>query len=99
METTDPEVRGPDRSGGCSVVLAERVLRLADSLELPGQWRRLGFGRPSGRATAYPTDRRIGAVLAGLACGLRGVAPGRRARGPPCTGRRCRTGRSLGSCC
>jgi hypothetical protein len=76
METTDPGVRGPDRSGGFSVVLAERVLRLADSLELSEPWRRLGFGRPSGRATAYPTDRRIGAVLAGLACGLRGVAPG-----------------------
>src|SRR5947199_140747 len=76
METTTHGGPGPDGGGGFSVVLAERVLRLADSLELGAAWRRLGFGRPSGRATAYPTDQRIAAVLAGLACGLRGVAPG-----------------------
>src|SRR5260370_30043719 len=76
METTDRRVPGPDGSGGFSVVLAERVLRLADGLGLVAEWSRLGFGRPSGRVTSYPTDRRIGAVLAGLACGLRGAAPG-----------------------
>src|SRR5262249_50835587 len=41
-----------------------------------GGWRRLGFGRPTGRTTSYPTDQRIAAVVAGLACGLRGVGPG-----------------------
>jgi hypothetical protein len=76
METTDRGVPGPDGSGGFSVVLAERVLRLADSLGLVAEWGRLGFGRPSGRVTSYPTGRRIAAVLAGLACGLRGVAAG-----------------------
>src|SRR5262245_31269172 len=76
METTDPGVLDPDGSSGFSVVVAERVLRLADSLELVAEWRRLEFGRPSGRVTSYPTDQRITAVLAGLACGLRGVAPG-----------------------
>src|SRR5690349_24856177 len=76
METTGRRVPGPDGSGGYSVVLGERVLRLADSLELTAAWRRLGLGRPSGRVTSYPADRRIAAVLAGLACGLRGVAPG-----------------------
>jgi hypothetical protein len=76
METSDGGVPGPDGSGGFSVVLAERVLRLADSLALVAEWRRLGFGRPTGRVTSYPTDQRIAAVLAGLACGLRGVAPG-----------------------
>jgi hypothetical protein len=40
------------------------------------QWRPLGFGHPSRRATAYRTDQRVAAVLAGLACGLRGIAPG-----------------------
>src|SRR5687767_7862832 len=76
METTDRGVPGPDGSGGFSVGLAERVLRLADGLELVAEWSQLGFGRPTGRVTSYPTDQRIAAVLAGLACGLRGIAPG-----------------------
>ena len=62
--------------GGFSVVLAERVLGMADALGLPEKWRELGFGNPTRRTTAYTTDRRIAAVVAGLACGLRGIAPG-----------------------
>jgi Transposase DDE domain len=76
MEITSRAQPGPDPSSGWSVVLGERVLRLADSLELAPQWRRLGFGRPSRRVTSYAADQRIAAVLVGLACGLRGVAPG-----------------------
>ena len=76
MKTTDRGGPGPDGSGGFSVVLAERVLRLADSLGVVAEWRRVEVGRPGGRVTSYPTDQRIAAVLAGLACGLRGVAPG-----------------------
>jgi len=75
MEVTSPRTASLDGSGGFSVVLAERLLRLADSFGLPQQWQQLAFGRPTQRATAYPTDQRIAAVLAGLACGLRGVAP------------------------
>src|ERR1700730_18331605 len=76
MELTYPEAGGPDRSGGFSVVLAERGLPLAARLALPALWGQLGLGHRTRRRTAYPTDQRLAAVLAGLACGLRGVAPG-----------------------
>src|SRR5262245_62825533 len=76
MNGTPNRTPTPDRSGGSSVVLAETMLHWAEVLDLPGQWKGLGFGRPSGRATAYTPERRIAAVLAGLACGLRGIAPG-----------------------
>jgi hypothetical protein len=76
MELTYPATALPDHSGGFSVVLAERVLSLADRLGLPALWGQLGLGHPSRRRTSYPTDQRLAAVLAGLACGLRGIAPG-----------------------
>lgn len=64
-----------DESGGFSVILAEKVLSLASKLGLEERWSMLEFGNPTGRKGTYPTPRRIAAVLAGLACGLRGVAP------------------------
>jgi hypothetical protein len=76
MELTYPETCFPDRGGGFSVVLAERVLSLADRLGLPACWGRLGLGHPSRRSTSYSAGQRLAAVLAGLACGLRGIAPG-----------------------
>jgi hypothetical protein len=66
----------PDQTSGFSVVLAEKVLQLAEALQLPDQWQRLAFGHPSRRCSAYSTAQRLAAVLAGLASGLRGVAPG-----------------------
>src|SRR5271165_5653966 len=66
----------PVASGGFSVVLAERVLRQADALDLPDRWAQLGLGHPSGRRTAYTVPQRLSALLAGLACGLRGIGPG-----------------------
>jgi Transposase DDE domain group 1 len=66
----------PAVGSGFSVVLAERVLRQADLLDLPAAWDPLGLGHPSGRASAYPARHRLAAVLAGLACGLRGIGPG-----------------------
>jgi hypothetical protein len=39
-------------------------------------WSRLWLGRPSRRVTAYPTAQRAVAVLAHLAAGLQGIAPG-----------------------
>src|SRR6202022_2210856 len=76
MEGTVGQGRLPDQSGGFSVIMGERVLSLAHGLGLGEQWKDLGFGNRSGRSTAYATDRRIAAVVAGLACGLRGIAPG-----------------------
>jgi hypothetical protein len=58
------------------VVIAEKVLAFARSLGLPAEWDRLGFGNVSQRSTAYLPSQRLSALLAGLACGLRGVAPG-----------------------
>lgn len=66
----------PEPSSGFSVLLAERVLRLAQDLRLTEQWQALGFGNATARSSAYTPDQRIAAVLAGLACGLRGIAPG-----------------------
>ena len=45
----------PDESGGCSVILGEKVLSLAQVLDLPEQWKNLGFGNVSHRKTAYTT--------------------------------------------
>src|SRR5262245_25144959 len=78
MNGTPNRTPTPDRSGGSSVVLAATILPWAEVLDLPGQWKALGFGRSSGRAPAYAPQRRIAAVLPGLACGLRGVAPANR---------------------
>ena len=66
----------PAVGSGFSVVMAERILREADTLDLPAAWDRLGLGHPSRRVSAYPARHRLAAVLAGLACGLKGIAPG-----------------------
>ena len=65
-----------DESGGFSVVLAEKVLSLADKLKLEAGWSKLAFGNPTNRTSSYRSPQRIAAVLAGLACGLRGIGPG-----------------------
>jgi hypothetical protein len=56
--------------------MAEKVLNLAQALGLTQQWAQLGLGHVSRRVTAYTTAQRLAAVLAGLACGLGGVAAG-----------------------
>jgi hypothetical protein len=66
----------PEGSGGFSVVLAEKVLAVARSLRLPQAWATLTLGSVSRRSTAYTPPQRISALLVGLACGLRGIAPG-----------------------
>jgi len=72
-ERTDPL---PAVGNGFSVVLVERVLRQAQVLELPQQWSQLQLGHPSRRVTAYRPEQRLTAVLATLAAGLKGIAPG-----------------------
>jgi hypothetical protein len=76
MQLIPPTERLPVACGGFSVVLAERVLRQADTLGLPDAWAQLALGNPSRRSSAYPVPQRLAAVLAGLACGLRGIGPG-----------------------
>jgi hypothetical protein len=66
----------PRESGGFSVICAEKIIELLRAIGLPAEWSRLELGHVSRRVTAYATPDRITAVLAGLACGLRGFAPG-----------------------
>jgi hypothetical protein len=76
MEFTAPASHTPEVGTAFSVVLAERVLYQADVLDLPAEWARLPLGHPTGRRTAYHPEQRVTALLVGLACGLRGIAPG-----------------------
>src|SRR5260370_2386235 len=75
MESTSSTSPAPGAGNGFSVVLAERVLREADTLGLCDAWTQLPLGNPSGRRTAYRPEQRIAAVLSGLAAGVRGIAP------------------------
>jgi hypothetical protein len=76
MEFTPSVSPLPEARGAFSVILVERVLREAESLNLNSAWARLPLGHPSQRRTAYRPEHRITAVLAGLAAGLKGIAPG-----------------------
>jgi len=76
MQLTLPTPPLPAVCSGFSVVLAEGVLRQADALDLPAAWDQLTLGNPSRRTTAYLPRHRFAALLAGLACGLRGIGPG-----------------------
>jgi hypothetical protein len=66
----------PREAGGFSVICAEKIIEVLRAIRLPAEWSRLELGHVSRRSTAYATPERITAVLAGLACGLRGFAPG-----------------------
>jgi DDE family transposase len=66
----------PRESGGFSVICAEKIIELSRAIGLLEEWSRLELGHVSGRVTSYATPERVTAVLAGLACGLRGFAPG-----------------------
>jgi Transposase DDE domain group 1 len=69
----------PARPGvgtGSSVVFVERLLHHAETLGLFDLWAGLPLGSPSRRATAYRPEQRWLALLAGLAAGLKGIAPG-----------------------
>lgn len=65
----------PDQSSGLSVVLAEGVLQTARRLGIVSGWDSLWLGNESRRLTAYTPPQRLMALLAGLACGIRGIAP------------------------
>jgi hypothetical protein len=54
----------------------ERLFREAEVLGLGEAWTQLPLGHPARRRTAYRPEQRIAAVLAGLAAGLKGIAPG-----------------------
>ena len=66
----------PRESGGFSVFCAEKIIELSRAIGLLEEWSRLELGHVSRRVTSYATPERVTAVLAGLACGLRGFAPG-----------------------
>lgn len=66
----------PRESGGFSVICAEKMIAMLRAMGLLAEWSRLELGHVSRRVTSYATPERVIAVLAGLACGLRGFAPG-----------------------
>lgn len=68
--------RLPEQGTGFSVVMAEKVLNFVRALELPPEWDGLWMGHPTRRRTSYKPRERVAAVLAGLACGVRGIGPG-----------------------
>jgi DDE family transposase len=76
MQSTPAFPCSPGTGSGFSVVFAERVLREAQALHLDQQWAQLPLGHPTGRRTSYTPEQRIAALLTGLACGLKGIAPG-----------------------
>jgi len=76
MEFTTSTPPLPGAGTGFSVVVVERVLREADALGLCDAWAQLPLGHPSQRRTAYRPEQRVAALLAGLAAGLKGIAPG-----------------------
>jgi len=76
MQLTLPTTPAPGAGTGFSVLMAEEILSHAQALGLFEDWDRLHFGSPARRRSAYPTRHRLAAVLAGLACGLKGIGPG-----------------------
>ena len=78
VQITSADASRLEITGGFSVIVAERVLGLARSLGVWQQWENLQVGNVTKRCTSYTPDQRIAALIAGLACGLRGIAPGNR---------------------
>ena len=76
MQSTFVVPCSPAVGSGFSVVFAERILREAQTLELFPLWAQLPLGHPTRRCTSYTPQQRLAALLAGLACGLKGIAPG-----------------------
>lgn len=76
MQCNASDDRGPAVGSGFSVVVVERVLRQAQALGLVPQWALMPLGNPSRRVNSYRPEQRWAAVLAGLASGLKGIAPG-----------------------
>jgi hypothetical protein len=76
MEDADAARKIPDQSSGLSVVLVEGLLQRARTLGIVSEWEALWLGHETRRRTSYRPSQRIAALLAGLACGLRGIGPG-----------------------
>lgn len=76
MECISSTASLPEAGSGFSVVFVERILHEAQTLDLFAAWAQLPLGHPSGRRTAYRPEQRITALVAGLAAGLKGIAPG-----------------------
>lgn len=76
MQSNASAPGSPPAGSGFSVVVVERVLREANTLGLLAAWAQLPLGHSAQRVTAYRPAQRWAAVVAGLAGGLKGVAPG-----------------------
>jgi hypothetical protein len=74
MESTWEPGRVPDQTTGYSVVLAEQVAEWASTLKITDEWSTLPLGNTRKSKRAYQPQERILALIACLACGLRGIA-------------------------
>jgi hypothetical protein len=76
MDGINQSGASPRECSGFSVVMVEKLLSLARDLGLLALWQSLWLGNPTKRSNSYQPPQRIAAVLAGLAWGLKGIAPG-----------------------
>jgi hypothetical protein len=76
MDGINQSGASPRECSGFSVVMVEKLLALAKDLGLVALWQSLWLGNPTKRSHSYQPPQRIAAVLAGLAWGLKGIAPG-----------------------
>lgn len=76
MEGISRTLAQPVPAAGSSPLAAVKVLDLTRKLGIDPSWSGLWLGNPTSRRSAYRPEHRIRALLAGLACGLRGIAAG-----------------------
>jgi hypothetical protein len=76
MEGISRNQAEPASGSGSSPLVAVKVMDLAAKLGIERAWTGLWLGHPTARRSAYRAEHRIRALLAGLACGLRGISAG-----------------------
>lgn len=76
MEGISQTFAEPAPAAGASPLVAIKVMDLAAKLGIDPLWSEFWLGTPTFRRSSYRAEHRIRALLAGLACGLRGIAAG-----------------------
>jgi len=76
MEGISRQQAEPVSGSGSSPLAAIKVMDLAAKFRIDRAWAGLWLGHPTARKSAYRAEHRIRSLLAGLACGLRGISAG-----------------------
>lgn len=76
MEGISQQQAQPASGSGASPLAAIKLMDLAAKLGVDREWSGVWLGRPTARESSYRAEDRMRALLAGLACGLRGIAAG-----------------------